>query len=579
MRDRNDRERNTEARVLESLRARLEGDAAMVAPLVELCEREFEAAALMADLEGQIRRLNDAAIVCLVGPTGAGKSTLLNALAGKAVAVEGADRPTTETPVVYAPSDLDPSALEPLLPADVVRYDPVAELPWSGHVLVDAPDTNSVRVSHRETVERLAAASDVLLLVLHHQGVVEGVTAQFVDDYFDRRRLAVVLNRTDEMTEAVREQLVGQVGELVTERWGEEAPVFALSATGARRSPGSERGFSDLVAWLAHLVEQRIVGGLRRDNMTGTLSRLERLYAEVAEQTEPRLQRLTERVEEGWDALGKSVLGDVERRTTARRADIETLLAAEIARRWRGPGGYLLRLGAWGPAAAVGTLAIRRNPLVAGALAATGHAADRVRAVRAESRVASGSEISPTPTDLAVWATDAFRGARMELHGLAVDGEAPTWTRLGDIGEEGVPALVQAIDDRWEATVARDLPEAADGWGLRWLRFPLDVPFYALGAHVGWRTVASYVEGFVSGVYQGMDFYVNALGVLAVTGALTYGVARAGVAVAARGFLRRARGGLAGAAEQVIAERRGRAYGDIEACRNALARLADRPRT
>jgi ATPase subunit of ABC transporter with duplicated ATPase domains len=46
-------------------------------------------------------------VITLVGSTGAGKSTLLNALAGRRIAQEGVDRPTTREPVVYAPEDAD----------------------------------------------------------------------------------------------------------------------------------------------------------------------------------------------------------------------------------------------------------------------------------------------------------------------------------------------------------------------------------------------------------------------------------------------------------------------------------------
>ena len=70
-------------------------------------ERRPELDRLLADLDRQIARVQRAAVITLVGATGAGKSTLLNALAGRRIAQEGVDRPTTRRPVIYAPLDAD----------------------------------------------------------------------------------------------------------------------------------------------------------------------------------------------------------------------------------------------------------------------------------------------------------------------------------------------------------------------------------------------------------------------------------------------------------------------------------------
>ncbi len=128
---------------------------------------------LVHELELQRERRRPAAVVCLVGPTGAGKSTLLNALAGREVARAGVDRPTTSIPTAYLPCDLDEEVAAGLPAADRVAYDPDTTRHWSGHVLIDAPDVNSVVEAHREAVRELVAHSDVLLVVLHHQAVVE----------------------------------------------------------------------------------------------------------------------------------------------------------------------------------------------------------------------------------------------------------------------------------------------------------------------------------------------------------------------------------------------------------------------
>ncbi|HEY0302904.1 MAG TPA: dynamin family protein, partial [Rhizomicrobium sp.] len=236
---------------LDRLRARLRVDVETVAPLRAVQARRSELDGLLDDLERQIARVQRAAVITLVGATGAGKSTLLNALAGKPIAQEGVDRPTTRQPVIYAPHDADVSELigEAVARPDgrdsegaarVVRYD-AASGPWTAQVLVDAPDMNSIDEQHRAIVTALAERSDVLVVVVHHQSVLEESAVSFVDAFAGRRQLLFVLNRADELTAAARDALLGQLRELATTRWqAPQAPVLALSAKLAQTQPNAE---------------------------------------------------------------------------------------------------------------------------------------------------------------------------------------------------------------------------------------------------------------------------------------------------------------------------------------------------
>src|SRR5262249_310869 len=96
---------------LDRLRARLHEDLAVVPRLRAVAQRRTELDRLLSDLDRQVARVQRAAVITLVGATGAGKSTLLNALAGRRIAQEGVDRPTTRQPVIYAPHDADVSEL------------------------------------------------------------------------------------------------------------------------------------------------------------------------------------------------------------------------------------------------------------------------------------------------------------------------------------------------------------------------------------------------------------------------------------------------------------------------------------
>jgi energy-coupling factor transporter ATP-binding protein EcfA2 len=369
------------------LRDRLRENLAEVAGLSAIRRRRHEIGLLLADLDRQLERIGRAAVVTLVGATGSGKSTLINALAGQPIAREGIDRPTTERPVIYAPEDADLGDL--LVPAGklgasgggsaaergfeplVVRHE--AAGPWGREILIDAPDLNSVDARHRAIVMALADRSDVLLVVLHHQSVVEAASASFVDEFAGRRRLVLVLNRADELTEAARDELLAQVRELAATRWqAADSPVVAVSARAAQSQPHSE-GWAELCTVLQALARASAIGGARRLNALGVAARLARVLRAAAAEAEPDLAALPAEIAAGFEALASRVAAEGEARLRIRRADLNGLLWAEAAKRWDGPGGLALRAGGLGSLGVVaGTALLRRSPLVAAGAAGGG---------------------------------------------------------------------------------------------------------------------------------------------------------------------------------------------------------------
>ena len=294
-----------------------------------------------------------AAVITLVGATGAGKSTLLNALAGRRIAQEGIDRPTTRRPVIYAPHDADVSELaaaEIDRPdgrdseggPEVVRYD-AASGPWTAQVLIDAPDMNSIDEQHRATVTALAERSDVLVVVLHHQSVLEEASVSFIDAFAGRRQLIFVLNRTDELTREARDALLAQIRQLAASRWrAAGAPVLAISARAAQSQPHAE-GWAEFCQALHDLVRESAITGVRRLNALGTAARVGNLFAAVRDETAADLTALPSDAAVGLDALGERCAADVADRLKLRRADVSALLWSEAAKRWDGPGGWALR--------------------------------------------------------------------------------------------------------------------------------------------------------------------------------------------------------------------------------------------
>jgi energy-coupling factor transporter ATP-binding protein EcfA2 len=566
---------------LDRLRDRLREDVAAVDDLRAVTRRRAEMDRLLADLNRQIERVQRAAVITLVGATGAGKSTLLNALAGRRIAQEGVDRPTTRQPVIYAPRDAEvgellgaeverPEGRESEGGAVVVRYD-AASGPWTAQVLVDAPDMNSIDEQHRATVTALAERSDVLVVVLHHQSVLEEASVSFVDAFAGRRQLLFVLNRADELTTPARDALLAQVRELAAARWrAPDAPVVSLSARAAQSQPRAE-GWAEFCQALAERVRESAITGVRRLNALGTAARLDELFAAVRDESADDLAALPGDAAAGLDALGERCAAEVADRLALRRADVAALLCAEAAKRWDGLGGWALRAGGLASLGlGAGAAIAARNPLLAAGAAAGALAADQVQRALREQRMGDAATLLPSDSEFAAWHGEALSQARVRAARL-----------VGEPDGLGLPSATaahvatgSAVAEAWARLLARDLPATAERSLLRFFRLLLDLPVYALAAWVVWQ-VAS---GFVSGTYAGLDFLLNAALLLAAyLFAVRFGVRRA-LAVRARRLLgdvilraRRALGAQADVAREAVHAASGR----HAAALTALTRLEE----
>ena len=182
-------------------------------------------------------------VVALAGATGSGKSSLMNALAGEPVTAVGVRRPTTSaaTAVVWGAN----GAGELLDWLDVPRRHVVDSpspdgLPArpgadgaNGLVLLDLPDFDSVRLSHRLEVDRLVELVDLLVWVLDPQKYAD---AALHDRYL--RPLAghaavmvVVLNQVDRLDLAARAACLADLRRLLDSEGLRGVPVLATSAT------------------------------------------------------------------------------------------------------------------------------------------------------------------------------------------------------------------------------------------------------------------------------------------------------------------------------------------------------------
>lgn len=498
---------------LRVLRRDLRDDVASLGDLRAVAERAEEIEELFEDLDRQMDRIGRAAVITLVGATGAGKSTLLNALAGSPIAVEGIDRPTTRFPVVYAPRDADVS---PLVGAEierpqgfesegsvrVVRYD-AGGGPWTAQILVDAPDMNSIDPQHRATVAALAERSDVLVVVLHRQSILEEAAVSFVDAFAGRRQLLFVLNRIDELTADATAELLAQIQRLAAERWqAPMAPVIATSALAAQSQPNAP-GWSEFCSALRVLERDGAIAGVRRLNAVGTAARIGGLFSDVEREVRSDLESLPGDVQTGMRQLVERCADEVAGRLELRRADLRALLWLEAAKRWDGPGGWTLRAGGIGSlgigsAAALAT----RSPLLATGAAVGALAIEQGQIAARDRRMADTTGLMPAMTEFESWHTDLLSTARIRAARLtgATDGL-------------GLPAAAAAhaaaatvVLEAWRDLVERDLPAAAERSALRFLRALLDLPVYCMVVWVAYRVG----RGFIAGEYVGVDFLVSA---------------------------------------------------------------------
>jgi GTPase Era involved in 16S rRNA processing len=492
-------------RRLQRLRLDVQADLESVAVLRAVAKQRDEIARLTSDLDHQLERLPRAAVVTLVGATGAGKSALLNALVGGRIANEGVDRPTTREPVVYAPHDADLSVLLGAItpPPRVVRYDRSGG-PWTTQVLIDAPDVNSVAVEHRATVDQLAERSDVLLVVLHRQSVVEQASVSFIDLFAARRRLIFVLNRIDEVSDDARDSLLAQARAMASTRWSAaDAPVIATSAKLAQQQPNAP-GWRELCDVLNAMVRDSAIAGVRRLNAVGTAASIERLLREVDAEIADDLEALPAETGDGVIKLAQRVGEEVATRLQLRRADVAAILLAEAAKRWDGPGGWALRVGgvsALGIGA--GALLARRHPLLATGAAAGSVAATQAHEALQRQRTAEVDGLLPVASEFASWYAEALAAPRLRAVRLV---QEPEHTGLPSAASLRAETAV-AVEEAWDTFIARDLPVQAQRSALRFFHVPLDLPVYALGAWVVYRVA----DGFLSGRYTGTDFLVNAL--------------------------------------------------------------------
>ncbi|MEV0614501.1 GTPase [Nonomuraea sp. NPDC050404] len=217
-----------------------------------LPEQDVTGARAVAERAGVRRELSiDHTVAALAGATGSGKSSLYNVLAGEDLADVGVTRPTTST----AQAALwDGDGAGPLLDwLDIPHRHSAATTPeLSGLVLLDLPDHDSIRLSHRLEVDRLVEQVDLLVWVVDPQKYAD---AALHERYLrplagHRDVMVVVLNQIDRLPAHAVERCLDDLRRLLDADGLTGIPVLAASAR-------TGQGVDELRALLAARVSER----------------------------------------------------------------------------------------------------------------------------------------------------------------------------------------------------------------------------------------------------------------------------------------------------------------------------------
>lgn len=196
--------------------------------------------------------LGETVVAAVAGGTGSGKSSLVNALAHEVVTESGGMRPTTGVPLAWIPANPEPGLTRLLDDLGVTERIGQDMHPWLA--LLDLPDTDSVVVDHRHTVEALLPRVDLVLWVIdpekYQDRVLHERYLQPLAAY--HRQFVFVLNQVDRLEpETVEALLVDLAATLVAD--GIPSPEILTVA--ADPTAGPPIGVDELVERLEEMVD------------------------------------------------------------------------------------------------------------------------------------------------------------------------------------------------------------------------------------------------------------------------------------------------------------------------------------
>lgn len=272
------------------LRALLSSELHTLAEVIRDLGGDTEAIAIAENL---IASLKEPFVFVVVGEVNVGKSTFLNALFGQDFSRTGV-MPTTDKILFFkhGPTQqvvpVTPTLDEVHIPSEVLR---------DFHI-VDTPGTNSIENEHQEITERFVPIADLVIFVFSAMNPWGASAWQFLDKVHKHwmRNVIFVLQQCD-LRSPEEIQVIGDyMGQLSRQRYGQDFPLFAVSAKKAfdarRGEPGAdqlllESGFPRLEAHVSHVVEHNAA---RLNKLSSTVRLARQLLTQLREHVGMQIQ-------------------------------------------------------------------------------------------------------------------------------------------------------------------------------------------------------------------------------------------------------------------------------------------------
>ncbi|MBB5038148.1 dynamin family protein [Prosthecobacter dejongeii] len=239
------------------LRTRLSGHLHALAEVIRDLGGDTESIAIAENL---IASLKEPFVFVVVGEVNVGKSTFLNALFGQDFSRTGV-MPTTDKILFFkhGPQQqivpITPTLDEVHVPNDILR---------DFHI-VDTPGTNSIENEHQEITERFVPIADLVIFVFSAMNPWGASAWQFLDKVHKHwmRHVVFILQQCDLRSPEEIQVITDYMGQLSRQRYGQDFPLFPVSAKKAylARSSGVDRerlmaesGFQGLEDHISNLV-------------------------------------------------------------------------------------------------------------------------------------------------------------------------------------------------------------------------------------------------------------------------------------------------------------------------------------
>jgi predicted GTPase len=295
-----------------------------------------EARRRIAWLQDQYRRIPNPLTVLLFGGTGTGKSTLLNALAGAEIARMGDMRPTTEIPTVYHPTGAPKEFGEAVYVEDA-RLENI--------VLIDTPDTDSIRSEHARRVGPMLERADVVLFCGTQQKYANETSVAMLRRVMNERKIVLVQTHADTAPD-IREDWLRRMEEEGF-RIAQTFRVCALNALRAKLDGKTPDENSIEFAALEEYITRKLPPerrSVKEQNLAGALSNTVDALSRALDAKRKTLEAASERLTSIEHEIASKSIANIQRELLDEPHVWVTALADAVGERAFGLIGTLYRI-------------------------------------------------------------------------------------------------------------------------------------------------------------------------------------------------------------------------------------------